>query len=54
MFLVCHSTWEDHVTKGYNNMDRSCSRSVTIHPNLVAIGTVVMETMVLVFRAILT
>ena len=54
MFLVCHLTWQDYVTKGYNNMDRSCSRSVTIQPSLVAIGTVVMETTVLVCRAILT
>ena len=43
MVLVCHMTFQDHVTKGSSNMGRSSSGLVTILASLVVIGTLVVE-----------
>ena len=54
MILVCHVILQDHVIKrSCDFMDRSPSRKVTILPSLVAIGTLVVE-MLLVCHVILT
>ena len=54
-FLVCQVLSQDHETKKYSNiMGSSPGRLVTILPSLVAIGNVLVETMVLVFHMILT
>ena len=53
MILVSHISLQDHVTKGSSNfMDSSCSGLVDIVANLVAIGTQVLE-MLLVCQVIL-
>ena len=44
MVLVCHVISQDHMTKEWGNiMGRSPLWQVTILPNLVVIGTVVVE-----------
>ena len=54
MILVCHVILQDHVIeRSCDFMDRSPSRKVTILPSLVAIGTLVVE-MLLVCHVILT
>ena len=54
MALVCHMILQDHVIKGpCNFMGRSTSKSVTILPTWMTIGTLIVGIELLVLRVIL-